>query len=554
MTAALPRKTYAIDDEGKTRGITEFGEFELTGEVSAWVRLISKWVAEGLDLDEAIANLEPRRAAHVRKMWTTMETIGAFEWLPEPGEVLLVGEEEELERALALSSGTVPSVILGAGPLRGDWLAQMERKPAVAMLGLVLHVDGQSLVLGPAPVDDVLAAVETLRAGDLPDGRPSNSTVRRACAQLVRRAAHGDRLPHVRSAWNGVSVGRNETTLWRLLPHPWQKPDLTRAHGSFDERVMAAIDALHGVIRAVEETDLPQVPRHMAKASVHGRATLSPLSCDVVGDGSDFEQARRKAVLLALTLQAEATADPRRVYEATGVAASSPDTTDLVTLRNMAIHIAENPDKYVVRALRLMDGAETTIPVRRAFRCDDATQPSPGTAAEESRERALINALLDVLERWTESGAQEVVSVDDFTGLPSETVEEYERLRSLDQEAWLGMVEDTDVPTAVAGTRRGAATACGTDAGEALARAAARAVRAEQVLLAERPGLVPDSWGPALRVPGRSAPANLHPPLTVEELTLCVVARDPDAVVIDLDHDPTPARLGLHVLKVVSDQ
>ncbi|MFE7113816.1 hypothetical protein ACFU99_00090 [Streptomyces sp. NPDC057654] len=548
MSALLRLNAYTIDFEGKTHGLSESGPLELSTGVSGWIRLVSSWVDQGRDVEQAADELSGARAAQARRVRDAMVSVGILRQPGVSGEVGFAGESAELERAVERSGLSLPAVVLGAGPLRGDWFEDVRAVAGTGRAGVVLLAEEVAVVVGPMDAEQLDGVVAALRCGDLADGRPHAAAVRTAAAQLVRRVALGSA-----EVWSGLAVTREETTHWRALPHPWRPASAGPVAELFDERVMAAVDPVHGVVREIGEDDLPQVPRHLARVRVVGRASIRPLDVEIVADGSDYEQARRRAVLAALALHLESTLDPRAVVDAAGRPVLTPTTDDLSALRAATDQIADNPAGRFLPARRLADDGPVLVPVDRAWRCGAATGPSLGTAAAEGREEALTAALLDLVETWAVDAPGPVVRVEDGEGLPVEVREALDQLLVSDRMAWLGLLPEETVPTAVATTRHGTVYGRGASHAAAAVRAMEQAVLTDQVLMHGRADLAPRAMGQALPLPSRAVALPGAPPLTLMALRHAVALRAPDAVVVDLDHDPGIAQLGISAVKVVVD-
>lgn len=593
MSTIRRMNTYTIDHEGRTCGLSESGPLELSTALSPWIRLVSSWVDQGRDVEEAADEMDGAHARQARRIRDAMISVGVLRQLETPGAVRFVGASAELARAVERGSLPLPDVVLGAGPLHGDWFGDVLTAAGAGRAGVVLFTEGAAVVAGPMDARRLEDVVTALRCGGLADGRPGPAAVRTAAAQLVRRAALGTGGDD----WSGLTVTREGTTNWRALPHPWRPAPPGPAAGPFDERVMAAVDPVHGVVREIAEDDLPQVPRHLARARVVGRASIRPLDLDVVADGPDYEQARRRTMLAALALYLESGLDPRAVVDAAGEpvltvttdttatldttattdptgttdgtdglagdATEAPGTTDapgtdgaigLAALRAATDRIAADPGRHFLPARRVSDDGPALVPVARARRCDGGAGPAPGTAAAETREDALTAALLDVLESWAAGATAPVARVLDGDGLPADVRDALDRLRLVDRGAWLGVVTGSTVPTAVATTPHGTAHACGISHAAAAVRAMEQAVLADQVLMHGRPDLVPRTWTPALPPPDRTTGLPGTAPIGLAGLRRAVAERAPDAVVADLDHDPGIVRLGISAVKVVADR
>ncbi|MGW1008013.1 hypothetical protein [Streptomyces sp. NPDC002520] len=548
MNTIRRMNAYTIDHEGRTYGLSESGPLELSTGLSAWIRLVSSWVDQGRDVEQAADDMGGAHARQARRVRDAMVSVGVLRHVDAPGEVTFVGESAELVRAVERSAPGLPAVVLGAGPLHGDWFEEVRAAARAGRAGVVLFTESAAVVAGPMGAEQLEEVVTALRCGDLADGRPDPAAARTAAAQLVRRAALGSG-----DAWSGVTVSREETTSWRTMPHPWRPAPPGPAAGPFDERLMAAIDPVHGVVREIGEDDLPQVPRHLARARVAGRAAVRPLDLDVVADGSDYGQARRRAVLAAMALYLESALDPRAVVDAAGERVLG-DTSDLSALRAATDRIAADPGRHFLPAHRVADDGPALVPVGRARRCDASAGPALGTAAAEARDDALATALLDVLESWAVEATGPILRVLDGEQLPAEVREALDQLRVSDHESWLGVLPDSAVPTAVATTRHGTAYACGTSHAAAAVRATEQAVLADQVLMHGRADLAPRTWAPALPRPDRAAGLPDGAALTLADLRRAVALRAPDAVVTDLDHDPGIVRLGISAVKVVVDR
>ncbi|MFI1369008.1 hypothetical protein [Streptomyces griseochromogenes] len=547
MSTLRRMNTYTIDHEGRTYGLSESGPLELSTALSPWIRLVSSWVDRGQDIEQAADGMGGAHARQARRVRDAMVSVGALRRFDAPGEVRFVGESADLARAVERSALTLPAVVLGAGPLHGDWFDEVRAEAAGGRAGVVLFTERAAVLAGPMDAERLEEVVTGLRCGDLADGRPGPEVIRTAAAQLVRRAVLG-----TGDAWSGVLVTREETTSYRALPHPWRPAPPGPDAGPFDERVMAAIDPVFGVVREIAEDDLPQVPRHLARARVAGRATIRPLDLEVVADGSDYAEARRRAVLAAVARYLESALDPRAVVDAAGKPVVG-DTADLGVLRAATDRVAAGPGRFFVPARRVADDVPVLVPVDRARRCDESAGPAPGTAAAETRDEALATALLDVLESWAVGAAGPVARVRDAAGMPAEVREAWDQLRLSDREAWLGVLPDSDVPTAVATTGHGTAYACGVSHAAAAVRAMERAVLADQVLMHDRAGLVPRTWAPPLPPPDRAVDLPVAAPVTPADLRSAVALRAPDAAVAELDHDPGIVRLGISAVKVVVD-
>jgi hypothetical protein len=548
MSAIRRMNAYTIDHEGRTHGLSESGPLELSTALSGWIRLVSSWVDQGRDVEQAADQLGGARAQQARRVRDAMVSVGILRRFDAPGEVRFAGESADLVRAVERSALTLPAVVLGAGPLRGDWFNSVRATAGAGRAGVVLFTEGAAVVAGPMGAEQLEDVVAALRCGDLADGRPDPAAARTAAAQLVRRAALGSG-----DAWSGVTVTREETASWRALPHPWRPAPPGPAAGPFDERVMAAVDPVHGIVREIGEDDLPQVPRHLARARVVGRASIRPLDTEVVADGSDYGQARRRVVLAAAALHLESTLDPRAVVGAAGERVID-DTDDLGTLRTATDRIAADPGQHFLPGRRLADDGPVLVPVDRARRCDESAGPAPGAAAAEARDDALATALLDLLECWAVDATGPVARVLDGDEIPAAVREALDQLRLGDRGAWFGVLPDSTVPTAVATTRHGTAYACGTSHAAAAVRAMEQAVLANQVLMHGRADLVPRPWAPALPPPDRELVLPGAAPITLADLRRAVALRAPDAAVVELDHDPGIARLGISAVKVVADQ
>ncbi|MEV4616726.1 hypothetical protein AB0K43_29655 [Kitasatospora sp. NPDC049258] len=547
MSAPRRMNAYTIDHEGRTYGLAESGPLELSAGLSGWIRLVSSWIEQGRDVEQAADELGGARAAQARRVRDAMVSVGILRWPAVPGEVRFTGESAELEGAVERSGLTLPAVVLGAGPLRGDWFEGVRAASGAGRAGAVLYAEGAAVVVGPMDAEQLCEVVAALRCGDLADGLPHPTAARTAAAQLVRRVALGSA-----EVWSGLTVTREETTSWRALSHPWRPASPDRVAEPFDERVMAVIDPVHGVVREIGEDDLPQVPRHLARARVVGRASIRPLDVEVVADGSDYGQARRRVVLAALAVHLESTLDPRAVVDAAGRPVLDA-TDDLSALRAATDRIATAPGSHFLRARRLADDSPALVPVGRARRCEAGAGPAPGTAAAEARDDALATALLDLLETWAVDAPGPVVRVHDSEGLPAEAREALDHLLVSDRQAWFGVLLEETVPTAVATTRHGTVYGRGTSHAAAAVRAMEQAVLTDQVLMHGRADLAPRTLGRALPLPDRVADLPGSPSITLMDLRQAVALRAPGTTVVDLDHDPGIARLGITAVKVVVD-
>ncbi|KUN84094.1 hypothetical protein AQJ66_16285 [Streptomyces bungoensis] len=547
MSTIRRMNTYTIDHEGRTYGLSESGPLELSTGLSAWIRMVSAWVEQGRDVERAAGALGDAHAAQARRVRDAMLSVGALRRFGAPGEVTYAGERDDLARAVERSAVPLPGVLLGAGPLFGDWFDEVRAAAGAGRAGVVLLTERAAVVAGPMDAGQLAEVVTALRCGDLRDGRPGPDVVRTAAAQLVRRAALGAGDP-----WSGPMVTREETTTWRALPHPWRPAPAGEVTGPFDERVMAAVDPVHGVVREIGEDDLPQVPRHLTRARVVGRSPVRPLDAEIVADGADYAEARRRVVLDAFALHLESTLDPRAVTDAAGEPVVGADA-GLDALRAATDRIASAPGRYLLPGRRVADDAPVLVPVDRARRRGEGAGPALGTAAAETRDDALATALLGVLESRAAGGTGPLARVVHEEHLPAGVRAALEQLRLSDRDAWLGVVPDGDVPTAVATSRHGTAYACGVSHAAAATRALERAVLAEQVLLHGRADLVPRNWSAPVPRPGQAVGLPTAAPVPLAELRRAVALHAPDAAVVDLDHDPGVVRLGISAVKVVVD-
>ncbi|MEV7690098.1 hypothetical protein [Streptomyces bungoensis] len=547
MSTIRRMNTYTIDHEGRTYGLSESGPLELSTGLSAWIRMVSAWVEQGRDVEQAAGALGESHAVQARRVRDAMLSVGALRRFGAPGDVTYAGERDDLARAVQRSALPLPAVVLGAGPLFGDWFDEVRAAAGAGGAGVVLFTEHAAVVAGPMDAGQLAEVVTALRCGDLRAGRPGADVVRTAAAQLVRRAALGAGDP-----WSGLVVTREGTTSWRVLPHPWRPAPAGDVTGPFDERVMAAVDPVHGVVREIGEDDLPQVPRHLTRARVAGRAPVRPLDAEIVADGADYAEARRRVVLDAFALHLESALDPRAVTDAAGEPVVGADA-GLDALRVATDRIAAAPGQYLLPGHRVADDAPVLVPVDRARRRGEGAGPAPGTAAAETRDDALATALLGVLEGRAARGTRPLARVVNEEHLPAEVRAALDQLRLSDREAWLGVVPDGDVPTAVATSRRGTAYACGVSHAAAATRALERAVLAEQVLLHGRADLVPRHWSAPVPLPERTVGLPAADPVPLVELRRAVALHAPDAAVVDLDHDPGVVRLGISAVKVVVD-
>lgn len=382
MTLTLDTSACVIDHEGRTYGMTAVGDIELTGEVAGWMRAIAAWILAGDDIEERARSLDPARADQVRRVRSAMLSLGLLREAPVAGRVRLLGETELLQCAVARSGRALPESWLAVGPVEGWWLIDEVREHPERTYGAVLLRDRAALVVGPAPGAELLPVLVAVAERGVAAGRPEEHVLRLAVAQLVRRAASGRTDP-----WRATTVTADGTVLTRISPHPWQagRPVTT---GPFEERAMTLVDPDFGVLRRIEEADLPQVPRHHSRVRVACDAVFARSDVEVVGEGADFAEARADAVRRALSIRAESVLDPRRVLDAAGRAIAAPTAT-LDELRAAVRDIVAAPAEYSVPGRCLADSATVRVPVFLAFRCSDAESATGGLGVAATEEEVL---------------------------------------------------------------------------------------------------------------------------------------------------------------------
>ncbi|ROS28671.1 hypothetical protein EDF22_0397 [Rathayibacter sp. PhB127] len=382
MTLTVDTSACVIDHEGRTYGMTDAGDIELAGEVAGWMRVIAAWILADDDVEERARSLDPARADQVRRVQSAMLSLGLLRAAPVAGRVRLLGETELLQRAVARSGRALPESWLAVGPVEGRWLIDGVREHPERTYGAVLLRDGAALVVGPAPGAELLPVLVAAAERGVEAGRPEGHVLRLAVAQLVRRTASDRTDP-----WRATTVTADGTVLTRISPHPWQagQPEAT---GPFEERAMTLVDPDFGVVRLIEEADLPQVPRHHSRALVACDAVVDRRDVEVVGEGADFAEARADAVRRALAVRAESVLDPRRVLDAAGRAVAAPTAT-VEELRAAVRDLVTAPAEGTVPGRRLADGATVRVPVSLAFRCSDAAPAAGGLGVADTEEEAL---------------------------------------------------------------------------------------------------------------------------------------------------------------------
>jgi hypothetical protein len=382
MTLTVDTSACVIDHEGRTYGMTAAGDIELTGEVAGWMRAIAAWIVAGEDIEERARSLDPARADQVRRVRSAMLSLGLLREARVAGRVRFLGETELLQRAVAMSGRALPESWLAVGPIEGRWLIDEVREHPERTYGAVLLRNGAALVVGPAPGSELLPALVAVAERGAAAGRPEERVLRLAVAQLVRRTASGRTDP-----WRATTVTADGTVLTRVSPHPWQAGQ-AEATGPFEERAMTLVDPDFGVVRLIEEADLPQVPRHHSRALVACDAVVDRRDVEVVGEGADFAEARADAVRRALAIRAESVLDPRRVLDAAGRAVAAPTAT-LEELRAAVRDVVAAPAEYSVPGRRLADSATVRVPVSLALRCSDAEPATGDLGVAATKEEAL---------------------------------------------------------------------------------------------------------------------------------------------------------------------
>ncbi|NQX15286.1 hypothetical protein [Rathayibacter sp. VKM Ac-2857] len=382
MTLTVDTSACVIDHEGRTYGMTAAGDIVLTGEIAGWMRVITAWILAGDDVEERARSLDPARADQLRLVRSAMLSLGLLREVPVAGRVRFLGETELLERAVALSGRELPESWLAVGPTAGRWLIDEVREHPERTCGAVLLREGAALVVGPTTGSELLPVLVAVAERVVEAGEPDKDVVRLAVAQLVRRAASGRTDP-----WRARTVTAVGSVLTRISPHPWQagQPEVT---GPFEERAMTVVDPDFGVLRLIEEADLPQVPRHHSRALVACDAVVARRDAEVVGEGADFAAARADAVRRALAVRAESVLDPRRVLDSAGRALAAPTAT-LEELREAVRRVIAEPAAFTVPGRRLTDGSSVRVPVSLVFRCSDTAPTTGGLGVAETAEEAL---------------------------------------------------------------------------------------------------------------------------------------------------------------------
>lgn len=286
---------------------------------------------------------------------------------------------------------------------------------------------------------------------------------------------------------------------------------------------MAAIDPVHGVVREIGEDDLPQVPRHLARAG----SSAGPLSDR--WNWRSWRTARTsgrpgggpcsppwRCTSSRPSIRARWSMPPASAFSATPV----------ISARCALRRTASQPTPDATSCPRAASSTTAQRWSRSSGRgAATSAAPTLGTAAAETRADAFATALLDVLESWEARAPGPFVRVIDDERLPTEVREAFGQLRVSDREAWLGALPDSAVPTAAATTRHGTAYACGTSHATAAVRALEQAVLAGQVLMHDRADLVPRTWAPALPAPNQAVALPSRAPLTLADLRRAAAAR-----------------------------
>lgn len=386
MSVVADRSAYFVDRDGSTYGITSSGEISLTGEITGWIRLIIDWVHAGDDVAQRAESLDPERTAHIQRVAQAMSSLGVLRETPRAGRVRFLGESSVVQRARELSGRPLPDCCLAVGPTTGRWLMDDVLAHPEETYGAVLVREGSVLVVGPASGADLLPVLVALGETGAGIGTVDDDVLRQAAAQLVRRVAAGPRDP-----WRARAVSAGGSVSTRVTAHPWQhtQPALT---GPFDQRAMALIDPDYGVIRLIEEGDLPQIPLHHTRAVVACDAVFDRAPMEVRGEGADYSAARADAVRRALGVRAESVLDPRRAHDRAGMPAAPPGA-DLGDLRVALHRVLAAPADFSILGQRLSDGAEIRVPVARAFRFTESSAPDGDLGVSETAGAALEEAL-----------------------------------------------------------------------------------------------------------------------------------------------------------------
>ncbi|MCJ1686200.1 hypothetical protein [Rathayibacter sp. VKM Ac-2927] len=382
MSLVVDTSACVVDREGCTYGMTASGDVVLTGEIAGWIRLVAAWTEAGIDVDERARSLDPVRADQLRRVRSAMLSLGVLREAPVAGRVSFLGETALAERAVVLNGRALPESCLAVGPVAERWLIDEVRQHRERTFGAVLLHAGGALVVGPASGSDLLPVLVAVAERGVEAGRPVEGVVRQAVAQLARRVEAGRTDP-----WRARTVTAAGSVLTRISPHPWQagQPEAT---GPFEERATTVVDPDFGVLRLIEEADLPQVPRHHSRVRVACDAVVARRDVEVVGEGADFAAARSDAVRRALAVRAESVLDPRRVLDGAGRAVAAP-TASLEELREAVRRVVAAPTASTVPGRLLADGSTLRVPVSLAFRCSDAAPATGGLGVAETAEEAL---------------------------------------------------------------------------------------------------------------------------------------------------------------------
>lgn len=544
VKSSVDRLAFIADHEGKTFGVTELGEFEISGEIASWMLLVASWLRAGIDIGVASADYDSDRRSYVRRIYKVLEEVGVVREATPPGALRILEQGSYLSTALAMNMQSLPATTLGVGTLHGEWLLSRiecdhER------VGAVLLTSDAALVVGPLSARDFRAMVVSLQEQLQPGERPEPEVIRTAVAQLVRRTAMPD------SPWRGITATRAGTTDWRLSPHPWLRSAQGATAEEFDIRVMSIIDRTHGLIRDVGEFDLPQVPYFLSQARVAGFRHSPTQDLLVLGTGSSFAEARRHTIEKALAVHAETVLDPRVVWDNEGRRCASPDDT-MDQLREAYERIVGAPESHYLSAYMLSGGQEMRVSVADVLRPVSNHRAAVGVSVAENPGHALTAALLETLEVHTGSRTESLdISAVDLEFQDTAVSECLRQLRSIQPEAWLGVVPGSQVPTVSVTTTSGTSFSCGMDYSGAAVSALRHAAVNEQLRLSGHDMVFQPTF-PAIPYPTSFCAFPKNAPISAERLSEVFASIFPATLVINLDHDGNLRRLGLSALKVVA--
>lgn len=544
MKSSVDRLAFIADHEGTTYGVTELGEFEISGEIASWMQLVASWLRAGVDIEVASADYDDDRKSYVRHIYKVLEEVGVVREVTPPGALRILEQGSYLSTALAMNTQNLPSSTLGVGTLHGDWLlsrieCEHER------VGAVLLTSDVALVVGPLSAKEFGAMVVSLQEQLHPGGCPEPRVIRTAVAQLVRRTGLPD------SPWRGITATRAGTTEWRLSPHPWLRSAQGAPAEEFDKRVMSIIDPTHGLIRDVGEFDLPQVPYFLSQARVAGFLHSPTQDFPMLGTGSSFAEARRNSIEKALAVQAETVLDPREVWDSEGRRCASPNDT-MDQLREAYERIVDAPESHYLRAHMLSGGKERLVSVGDVLRPVSNQCPAVGVSVAENPDHALTAAILETLEVHTGNRTGSIdISAVDFEFQDTAVSEGLRQLRSIQPKAWLGVVLGSQIPTVSVTTTSETFFSCGLDYSVAAVSALRHAAVNEQLRLSGHDMIFQPTF-PAIPYPTSLCAFPEIAPISAERLSEVFASIFPATLVIKLDHDGNLRRLGLSALKVVA--